>query len=126
MAVALVATMVLGACAPTPPPPTTNVTGGPSQRHPVVIIHGWQFFCGSEDANTWASWIAEAHRRGYAEGAISVFSYDTCRPSAETIERFGRYVDDTLRRNKAKQVNIIAHSMGGLVARAMTALFPDL
>ena len=118
MVIALVVAMVLTACAPTPPPPTTSNVGAPSVRHPVVIIHGWQFFCSSEDDTTWASWIAEAHRRGYGPGSIGVFSYDTCRPSAETIERFGHYVDDTLRRNKAKKVNIIAHSMGSLIARS--------
>lgn len=117
---ALVGVVVLvAACAPPPPPPTRSaVTGAPSVRHPVIITHGWQFFCGGEDDETWQSWIDAAHARGYAEREIVVFTYDTCRPNAEAIAGFGKAVDALLADTGASKVNVIAHSMGSLVARS--------
>ncbi|MFN8050774.1 MAG: hypothetical protein U0Q22_05030 [Acidimicrobiales bacterium] len=87
-------------------------------RRPIVITHGWQFFCGGEDADTWKTWIDDAHARGYAANEVAVFTYDTCRPNSEAIEGFGKLVDDVLARTGAAKVNVIAHSMGSLVARA--------
>lgn len=110
--VAAVLTVVVGACAPQP-----AASAPANVRRPVVVIHGWQFFCGSEDADTWRTWIDEGRSRGYAAGEISVFSYDTCRPSAEITADFGRFVDDVLARTGAEKVNVLAHSMGSIEAR---------
>lgn len=113
------ALMVSSACAPPPAPPTAGLRSGEaSARRPVVIIHGWQFFCGHEDADTWKTWIDDALARGYRADEVSVFSYDTCQPSSVTIEAFGRYVERVLDRTGAPMVNIVAHSMGSIEARA--------
>lgn len=116
---ATVVVVILGACAPPPAPPTRSLrTGQASVRRPVVIIHGWQFFCGFEDAETWKVWIQDAHLRGYGDADVSVFSYDTCQPSAVTIDGFGRFVDDVLARTGSSKVNVVAHSMGSIEARS--------
>jgi triacylglycerol lipase len=115
--VAVLLTVV--ACAPPPPPPTLDaVTGAPSVRHPIVITHGWQFFCGSEDADTWKTWIDAAQARGYADDEVAVYSYDTCGSNADAIKGFGELVDRVRKETGSDQVNVIAHSMGSLVARA--------
>ena len=76
------------------------------------MTHGWQFFCGSENDDTWKTWLDDAHARGYGADEIGVFSYDTCQPNSQTIAAFGRYVDNVLARTGADKVNVIAHSMG--------------
>lgn len=114
----MVVALIVGACAPPPSPPATSVRGEPSVRRPVVIIHGWQFFCGFEDAETWKAWIDDAVARGYERDDVSVFSYDTCQPSATTIADFGSFVDGVLARTGAPKVNVIAHSMGAIEARS--------
>jgi len=116
---ATVLAVVVTACAPPPPPPTASLgSDQASVRLPIVIIHGWQFFCGDEDDQTWKVWLDHARDRGYGADEISVFSYDTCQPSATTIAGFGRYVDDVLRRTGAKQIDVVAHSMGSIEARS--------
>lgn len=117
---ALVATLaiVVASCAPPPPPPLRDATtGGASVRRPIVIVHGWQFFCGSEDAETWKTWIDDAVDRGYDRSDVAVFSYDTCQSSADTTARLATFVDEILTRTGAEQVNVIAHSMGSLMTR---------
>lgn len=109
----------LSAAACGAPPPAASGTGGDlSVRRPVVIVHGWQILCGTEDADTWKTWIGEAHARGYGDDDVVVFSYNTCAANAGSIERLGRAVDATLEETGADRVNVIAHSMGSLIARS--------
>lgn len=109
---AIVVSIVAGACVP---PPSTATQ---PERNPIVVIHGWQFFCGSEDAATWKVWLDEARGRGYREDQLAVFSYDTCQPNATSMVGFASLVDDVLARTGARQVDVLAHSMGSLIARA--------
>lgn len=87
-------------------------------RRPIVIVHGWQIFCGSEDADTWRTWIDAARARGYGGDDVVVFSYNTCAANATSIERFGHAVDALLESEGADRVNVVAHSMGSLIARS--------
>ena len=51
----------------------------------MIIVHGWQLFCGSEDATTWATWIDAAIDAGYDPAAVEVFSYETCQPTERSV-----------------------------------------
>ncbi|MEZ5320764.1 MAG: hypothetical protein R2698_01535 [Microthrixaceae bacterium] len=116
LAVLVIAT---AGCAPLPAflrvAPGASASTGPI---PVVIVHGWQFFCGSETRAQWTTWFDAARARGYDADLIGVFSYDTCHPTAEAIEGLGEYVKGVLARTGATQVDMIGHSMGSIVGRA--------
>ena len=110
--IAAVAALVLAACAPLPPPPAS---GEPSR--PVIIVHGWQLFCGSEDATTWATWIDAAIDAGYDPAAVEVFSYETCQPTERSVAQLADRVERARARSGSDRVDIITHSMGSLIAR---------
>lgn len=114
-----IALLLASACAPPPAPPVRDLRSGQTPVvRPIVIVHGWQFFCGSEDAETWKTWIDEAVARGYDRDDVAVFSYDTCQASATTTAQLARFVDDVLARTGADKVNVIAHSMGSILTRS--------
>jgi triacylglycerol esterase/lipase EstA (alpha/beta hydrolase family) len=81
------------------------------QRHnPVVLLHGFAM-----NRTNWI-WLG---RRLAARGigplyGTSYFSPQKIRRSAEHLKRF---VDGVLAREKAERVDIVAHSLGGMVAR---------
>lgn len=122
--IALISVAVIGVAGCTiPPPPAPPRASGPARaagepRNPVVFIHGFQLLCGSESPAVWKNWTDEALRRGYRPDEIGFFAYDTCLPNQYAIDGFGVFVRNILRTTGAKKVDIVAHSMGSLVARA--------
>ena len=114
LVVVATALIVVAACAPPPPPPVDADT---TQR-PVVLLDGWQLDCHISGAGVWRTWSREASVRQGASADVSVFAYDACRPNAETIDAFGRFVDGVLSRTGATEVDVVAHSMGSLIVRS--------
>jgi pimeloyl-ACP methyl ester carboxylesterase len=104
-------------------PVTTDVRVAP---RPVVMVHG--FLSG---AATWASYSQTflpalglsgfAVGDGKADGVMN--TGDTSKPTlrtntlAENAAILGRYIADVKNKTKAEMVDIVAHSMGGLIAR---------
>jgi triacylglycerol esterase/lipase EstA (alpha/beta hydrolase family) len=106
--------MGLVGCAPQAP---AVAPAGGEGRVPVIIVHGFQLFCGSENEQTWARWIRAAEARGYGADEVEVLDYDTCQPTESAAALLASHVDAMLERTGASKVNIVAHSMGSLVAR---------
>src|SRR5215472_2612504 len=92
-----------------------------TSKLPVVFINGFQNVCaGSSFSNTFGS----ADQVLQANGEVSLF-FDICSvPGTPTIEDLGaalggfvtglRYIDG----QPVDQVDVVAHSMGGLVLRS--------
>ncbi len=96
---------------------TTDARLGPP--YPIVLVHG--FFASAKMGPVDYWWRAPDHLA--AEGRL-VFVADT--PPAQTPEvravQLAAFVDDVLRRTRARKVNLVGHSMGGLDARALVTL----
>jgi triacylglycerol esterase/lipase EstA (alpha/beta hydrolase family) len=80
------------------------------RRHPVILLHGLAM-----NRTNWI-WLG---RRLASRGigplyATSYFSPQAVRRSAQHLKRF---VERVLAREDAEQVDIVAHSLGGVVAR---------
>jgi triacylglycerol esterase/lipase EstA (alpha/beta hydrolase family) len=79
-------------------------------RRPIILLHGFML--------TQTSWLLLGHRlrrRGIGPlYATTYFSLQSVRASAEQLAAF---VDEVCARHGTERVDIIAHSMGGVVAR---------
>jgi pimeloyl-ACP methyl ester carboxylesterase len=92
--------------------PPTNQPPGRVIHRPVLLIHG--FAC---NHSVWNSWLARLETSGFGP----VRSIDLEPPLAD-IEAHAAHVERELRAlyedSEGSPVDVIAHSMGGLVARA--------
>lgn len=94
-----------------------------SDKPPVVFLNGYMTSC----PTTFAGTFATADQVFQAAGRVSVF-FDNCafgvRPSIEELgNRFGAFLRD-LRFESGQpvtQVDVVAHSMGGLIVRSYLA-----
>jgi triacylglycerol esterase/lipase EstA (alpha/beta hydrolase family) len=87
-----------------------DADAAPPERRPIVLLHGFGL--------TQTSWIVLGRRlarRGLGPlYGTTYFSLQSVRISAEQL---GAFVDEVLLRSGAERVDIVAHSMGGVVAR---------
>jgi uncharacterized protein (TIGR03437 family) len=92
-------------------------------RPPVVLVNGYQSSCGS--GGTSAGTFGQMESLLRAQG-LTVYFFDNCtvkssgggRPTIEAIgQAFGEFVASL----NAPQVDVVAHSMGGLIMRAYLA-----
>jgi len=80
------------------------------RRHPVVLLHGFAM-----NRTNWIWLGRRLARRGIGPlYATSYFSPQSVRRSAEHLARF---VDRVCAREKCDHVDIVGHSLGGVVAR---------
>lgn len=79
-------------------------------RRPVLLLHGYGM-----NSMTWV-WLASAlRRRGL--GPLYTATYFSPQALEQSAAHLGQVVDEILRREGAERVDIIAHSLGGLVSR---------
>jgi triacylglycerol esterase/lipase EstA (alpha/beta hydrolase family) len=85
---------------------------GPGDPPPVVLLHGW----GQHPANF--VWLARRLRRDGWRHVYTLAHVPVGGDIEHSAHRLGVAVDRIRRATGATEVDIIAHSMGGLVARA--------
>ncbi|WP_028998374.1 alpha/beta fold hydrolase [Azohydromonas australica] len=99
---------------------------------PVVFVHGFM-----SDHHTWEAYtapggfLAQAGLQGFAvgdgraEGVLDTGALARLRSATKTLPEnaaaLQRYIEGVKRRTGAQQVDLVAHSMGGLVARYYVA-----
>ena len=80
------------------------------RRNPIILLHGFGM-----NRTQWM-WMARRLRaRGL--GPIYGFNYFSLQGVPRSARRLQRYVDDVLARESVSEIDIVAHSLGGLVAR---------
>lgn len=97
--------------------PAANLFAAPHgdrARNPIVLAHGFD----ASPTNRWGFYgVAEALRAdGHAVCVATVPPYDSPAVRARSL---ARAVDQCLTTHRARKVNLIAHSMGGLDAREL-------
>lgn len=75
---------------------------------PIVFVHG---FLGSGD--NWATQMQRFSSNGCCHQRMFVFDWNTINRSKATDSLLNDFIDDVLRKTKATQVDLIAHSAGG-------------
>ncbi len=79
-------------------------------RHPVILLHGFAM-----NRTNWIWLGRRLAKRGIGPiYATSYFSPQAVRRSAEHLARF---VDEVRARERSERVDVVAHSLGGVVAR---------
>jgi len=92
--------------------PGARARGGP---RPIILLHGY--------AMNRANFLLLARRLARAGlGPVRGFEYWTLGKVASAARRLAAYVDDVRRQHGAERVDIIGHSMGGVVGRYYVAL----
>ncbi len=82
-----------------------------SGRTPVVFVHG---FVGN--ASNWVAAEAVFAADGYSPGDMFAYQYDWSQSNAASAAGLAAYVRQVLATTGARQVDIVNHSMGGLVS----------
>jgi uncharacterized protein (TIGR03437 family) len=109
--------------------PRVSVPNG-STRPPVVLLNGWQtgFTGACPVATTSATTFGNLAQYLVADGVPVVYLFDNCLEDAGlSIETLGNDLSDFLNTIKyddgtqVPQIDLVGHSMGGLIARAYLA-----
>lgn len=92
---------------------------------PVVLVHGY-----NDSANSWATYVnallPSIGRIGYAVDTLDTGKDDYVALTIdENALRLKEYITKVKEETHAKQVDIVAHSMGGLISRMYIADFMD-
>jgi len=83
----------------------------PGPRAPVLLVHGY-----GHNASGWLLYRALLARSGWTE--IYLVNYPSLVSPIETCaERVAAKVEEILKRSPHDRVDVVAHSMGGIVAR---------
>jgi uncharacterized protein (TIGR03437 family) len=98
-------------------------------RPPVILLNGYQFFCNASTANPRSSdTFGDLESSLLRAGAPSVYFFDNCAEGTRTaIEDLGEALRQALDAIKydngapVPQVDLVAHSMGGLIVRSYLA-----
>jgi hypothetical protein len=92
-----------------------GLPGGRAGPRPIIVLHGY--------AMNRANFLPLALRLARAGlGPITGFEYWTLGKTASAARRLAAFVDDVRAQTGADQVDVIGHSMGGLVGRHYVAL----
>ncbi|MYQ97560.1 alpha/beta fold hydrolase [Streptomyces sp. SID6139] len=95
-----------------------------SAHRPIIFIHGWH-----SDGAVWGGMKSYAETQGYKASELHVYDYSgmTNNPGIlEISSRLAGEVDEIAKTSPDGKVDIVAHSMGGLVARAYIKEFGGL
>ncbi len=91
-----------------------------AQRPPVVLVDGFHLLCQRENLTS-QSEFGELEKRLNDQGVTTRF-FGSCTVSAgASIEELGNALGQLIRGMNAPQVDVVSHSMGGLVVRSYLA-----
>jgi uncharacterized protein (TIGR03437 family) len=90
-----------------------NMLLGQHSTTPVLLVNGFQLICPDSPAGTFGKLPSQL----LADGAASVDFFDTCGGNGSSIESLAGLLTSRIQ-SYPGQVDVIAHSMGGLVVRA--------
>ncbi|MGK5546595.1 esterase/lipase family protein [Streptomyces sp. URMC 127] len=114
LAAAAAITVTAGPAAPAgaAPAATAPAPGAAAQaRTPVVFVHGYL-----SDGVTWDPAIAAFLVAGYQPGDLFTYSYDFFASNKTSAQGLADFVAKVKARTGADKVDIVNHSMGGLVS----------
>ncbi len=80
------------------------------QQPPIILLHGYMM-----NRTNWL-WFGRALAR-HGLGPLYGFTYNSLAPVDASARRLDGFVAEVLRRERAQRVDIVAHSLGGLVSR---------
>jgi len=99
-------TIVLAALALSPAPPAAA-----APTTPVVFVHGY-----SGSASNWTTAMAVFQAGGYSSSQLFAYEYNSYGNNITNAQGLASYVSQVRSRTGAAQVDIVNHSMGGLVS----------
>ncbi|MEV6350103.1 alpha/beta fold hydrolase [Actinoplanes sp. NPDC051851] len=99
-------TALLAALALTPSPPAAAAPGTP-----VIFVHGY-----TGSASNWTTAIALFRAGGYSSSELFAYEYNSYGNNITNAEGLATYVSRVRAQTGASQVDIVNHSMGGLVS----------
>ncbi|GAA2787230.1 esterase/lipase family protein [Saccharopolyspora taberi] len=91
---------------------TATAAAEAQDRDPVVFVHGYL----SNNSN-WSHAEGVFRAAGYQEGELFPFQYDFNQSNETSARELAAFVDKVRAETGAQQVDIVNHSMGGLVSR---------
>lgn len=81
--------------------------------NPVIFVHGR-----NADPGVWKAMRTDFARSGYPEDRLFAWSYNTSKSTNEVLSgQFETYIHTVLVRTGARQVDLVAHSLGSLPTR---------
>ncbi|MET9452352.1 esterase/lipase family protein [Streptomyces cinerochromogenes] len=90
---------------------TSAADAATSSRTPVIFVHGF-----TGNAGNWAAAEALFRADGYSAGDLFAYDYNWTQSNATSAAGLAVYVRQVLATTGAHQVDIVNHSMGGLVS----------
>ncbi len=96
---------------------------GSSAKTPILFLHGWRGNASNFDPMQ--SLLQE--KGGYSPSELNAFHYE-CPENVDIQDHAGRVADEIVRystENGDGAIDIVAHSMGGLVVREILRSYPD-
>lgn len=104
LAVALAAVTALGIAGPAG-------SADAATRIPVVFVHGY-----GGNASNWTTAESVFEAGGYSSSQLFAYQYDTTQSNKTSAAELNSYITNVLVQTGASQVDIVNHSMGGLVS----------
>ncbi|GAA3228082.1 esterase/lipase family protein [Actinocorallia longicatena] len=87
-------------------------TAAHAAKTPVVFVHGY-----TGNASNWATAMSVFRSAGYASSELYAYEYNSYGDNRTNAAGLRTFVDNVLSRTGASQVDIVNHSMGGLVSQ---------
>jgi len=84
---------------------------GALTRNPIVFVHGW-----NGSASNFNTMISRFKADGWSDQLLYTFSYNTTQCINTSASQLQTFVNNVLAQTGATRVDIIAHSLGGLVS----------
>ncbi len=88
-----------------------SVPAAHAARTPVVFVHGY-----TGSASNWTTAMSLFRAGGYSSSELFAYEYNSYGDNRTNAQGLATFVDNVRARTGASQVDIVNHSMGGLVS----------